>query len=174
LDKIRLDSDFLALLNEYRGAIRRVSRTYAASSGDREDLVQEIVYQLWRAFPSYRRESTRLTWVYRIALNTAITGLRRRARQPVQVPFEPCFDVPAPPASAGSEARTELLYRVIRSLSEVDRALVMCYLEGLNYKQIAVVLGISETNVGARLSRTKAKLQALVRGMESFNGSRID
>ena len=166
MDKTRLDGDFLALLNEYRGAIHRVSRTYAASAAEREDLVQEIVYQLWRAFPSFRRESAGLTWVYRIALNTAITGLRRRARQPVQVPLADGADVPSPPASAGSDPRTELLYRVVRSLGDIDRALVMCYLEDLSYRQIGEVLGISESNVGARLSRAKAKLQELVRGME--------
>ncbi len=165
MDKTRLDGDFLALLNEYRGAIHRVSRTYGASAADREDLVQEIVYQLWRAFPSFRRESAGLTWVYRIALNTAITGLRRRVRQPVQVPIAGAAALPSPPAS-GSDARTETLYRAVRSLGGVDRALVMCYLEDLSYREIADVLGISESNVGARLSRTKTKLQDLVRGME--------
>src|SRR5687767_514780 len=83
LDKIPLDSDFLGMLNEYRGAIQRVARTYAAGPDDREDLVQEIVYQLWRAFPSYRREAAPITWVYRIALNAAISALRRRSRRPV-------------------------------------------------------------------------------------------
>jgi RNA polymerase sigma-70 factor (ECF subfamily) len=78
VDNPRVDGDFLALLNAYRGAIERVSRTYTAGATEREDLVQEIVYQLWRAFPSWRRESSALTWVYRIAINTAITGLRRR------------------------------------------------------------------------------------------------
>jgi RNA polymerase sigma-70 factor, ECF subfamily len=166
LDKTRLDGDFLALLNDYRGAIHRVSRTYAASTAEREELVQEVVYQLWRAFPSFRRESAGLTWVYRIALNTAITGLRRRGRQPVQVPLASAVDVPSPPASVASDARTELLYRAVRSLGDIDRALVMCYLDDLSYREIAEVLGISESNVGARLSRTKARLQDLVRGME--------
>jgi RNA polymerase sigma-70 factor (ECF subfamily) len=166
LDETRLDGDFLALLTEHRGAIQRVSRTYAVSTGEREDLVQEIVYQLWRAFPSFRRESAGLTWVYRIALNTAITGIRRRVRQPVHVPIADAAAVPSPPAS-GSDARTEILYRAVRSLGDIDRALVMCYLEDLSYREIAEVLGISESNVGARLNRTKAKLQELVRGLES-------
>lgn len=165
MDTTCLDGDFLALLNEYRGAIHRVSRTYAATVADREDLVQEIVYQLWRAFPSFRRESAGVTWVYRIALNTAITGVRRRSRQPAQVPLADAPDVPSPPA-ADSDARTDLLYRAVRRLGDVDRALVMCYLEDLSYREIADVLGISESNVGARLSRTKTKLQELVRGME--------
>jgi len=170
LDKARLDGDFLALLNEHRGAIQRVSRTYTASTGDREELVQEIVYQLWRAFPSFRRESGALTWVYRIALNTAISGLRRRARQPVHVPLEAAVGLPLPPLAVGADARAERLYRAIRTLGQVERALIMCYLDDLTYRQMAEVLGMSESNVGARLSRTKSKLQGLVRGMEQVDG----
>jgi len=171
MDKTRVDGDFLALLNEHRGAIQRAARLYTASPADREDLIQEIVFQLWRAFPSYRRESAPLTWVYRIALNTAITGLRRRTRQPTHLPLDFAFDVPSSLPSSENEARTALLYRVVRSLGSVERALLMCYLDDLSYKQIASVLGISEANVGARLNRTKAKLQDLVRGMEEFDGS---
>jgi len=170
LEKTRLDGDFLALLNEYRGAIQRVSRTYTASVGDREDLAQEIVFQLWRAFPSFRRESGALTWVYRIALNTAITGLRRRARQPVHVSLDAAVDLPSPSPAVSTGARTEQLYRAIRALGKVERALIMCYLDELTYRQMADVLGISESNVGARLSRTKAKLQDLVRGKEEVDG----
>ena len=102
--------------------------------------------------------------MYRIALNTAITGLRRRGRQPVQVPIADAAAVPSPLGS-GSDARTEILYRAVRSLGDIDRALVMCYLEDLSYREIADLLGLSESNVGARLSRTKAKLQDLVRGL---------
>lgn len=163
MDKTRLDDNFLALLNDYRGAIHRVSRMYAASAGDREDLVQEIVYQLWRAFPFFRHESGALTWVYRIAINTAISGLRRRTRQPVHVSLGAAADLRWP--AAGADPRTEQLYRAIQALGEVERALIMCYLDDLSYRQMSEVLGISESNVGARLSRTKAKLQHLVRRM---------
>jgi RNA polymerase sigma-70 factor (ECF subfamily) len=166
LDQTRLDDDFLALLNEYRGAIYRVCRTYTASVGDREELFQEVVYQLWRALRSYRRESSPMTWVYRVALNTAITALRRRTRRPAHVPLEAALDVHSPPTEASNEGQTELLYRAIRSLSDIERALVTCYLDDLSYRQIADVLGISENNVGVRLNRTKAKLQDLVKGME--------
>ena len=162
----RPDADFVALLNKYRGAIQRVSRMYALNGSDREDLVQEIVYQLWRSFPSFRREAVPMTWVYRIALNTAITGLRRRSRQPVHVPIDAAVSVPSPSASAGFDPRIDLLYRAIRSLRDVDRALVMCYLDDLSYKQIADVLGLSETNVGVRLGRAKARLQDLVKDLE--------
>jgi RNA polymerase sigma-70 factor (ECF subfamily) len=166
LDNTRVDSDFLSLLNQYRGAIERVSRMYTSGVSEREELVQEIVYQLWRALPSYRRESAPLTWVYRIAINSAITGLRRRARRPTHVSLEAAADIASPPTAVGNDPQADLLYRAIRRLGDVDRALVMCYLDDLSYREIADVLGLSETNVGARLSRTKARLQNLVRSME--------
>ena len=98
MDPAHLDGDFLAMLNEYRGAVQRVGRTYANGIDDREELLQEIVYQLWRAFPSYRREAAPITWIYRIALNTAITAIRRRSRRPPHVPLERPRAV-APPAA---------------------------------------------------------------------------
>jgi RNA polymerase sigma-70 factor (ECF subfamily) len=107
-----------------------------------------------------------MTWVYRIALNTAITGLRRRSRRPVHVPIDAAVDVPTPSASAGLDSRIDLLYCAIRRLGDVDRALVMCYLDELSYKQIADVLGLSESNVGVRLGRARARLQDLVRDLE--------
>jgi RNA polymerase sigma-70 factor, ECF subfamily len=162
LDTTSLDSDFLALLNEHRGAIHRVGRTYAAGSDDREELTQEIIYQLWRAFPAYRREAAAITWVYRIALNTAISALRKRSRRPAHVSLEAAAHVPSTDAPTSGDGRLELLSKAMRSLGAVERALLMCYLDGLTYSQISDVLGISETNVGARLSRTRAKLQELV------------
>jgi RNA polymerase sigma factor (sigma-70 family) len=160
LDKAALDGEFLRVLNQHRGAIHRVCRTYADGADEREELFQEVVYQLWRAFPSYRGDAAPLTWLYRIALNTAITALRRRTRRPTQVALEAAVELAS--ASSGDE-RTELMYRAIRRLNEVERALLMCWLDGLSYKQIGEVLGLSESNVGVRLNRTKARLQSLVK-----------
>jgi RNA polymerase sigma-70 factor, ECF subfamily len=166
LETARLDGDFLGLLNEYRGAIQRVCRTYTNGIDDRDELFQEIVYQLWRAFPSYRREAAPITWVYRIALNTAITALRRRSRRPPHVGLETATGLAAAPGEGSDRGRAELLYRAIRSLGEVERGLLMCYLDGLSYKEIGDVLGLSETNVGARLSRIRARLQELAKEMK--------
>jgi len=156
---------FLALVNAHRGVVDRICRAYAATPGDREELFQDIVYQLWRSYPTFRGEATLVTWIYRVALNTAITAVRRRTRQPPQVPLESTVE-PASRDSGETAARLTLLYRAIRRLDEVERALIMCYLDDLSYKRIAEVLGISDSNVGAKLTRTKAKLRDLVSGME--------
>jgi RNA polymerase sigma-70 factor, ECF subfamily len=163
----KVEAAFLALVNQYQGAIRRVCRTYAAASDDREEIFQEIIYQLWRSFPTYRSESAAMTWVYRVALNTAITAVRRQARRPVHVSFEPAHEPGSTgPALDEHASRSEWLYRAIRQLDAVDRALIMCYLDGMSYKRISEVLGLSESNVGTRLNRTRARLQEFARRLE--------
>jgi RNA polymerase sigma-70 factor, ECF subfamily len=162
-----VEEAFLALLNQYQGAIRRVCWTYAAASEDREEIFQEIVYQLWRSFPSFRGRSAPLTWIYRVALNTAITAMRRRGRRPAQVSLEPSHERSSNgPRVDERTSQIERLYRAIRQLDTVDRALVMCYLDDMSYKRIGEVLGLSEANVGTRLNRAKARLQAIVRIMD--------
>jgi RNA polymerase sigma-70 factor (ECF subfamily) len=161
-------AEFLRAINDHRGAIHRVTRAYAAGADAREELFQEIVYQLWRAFPAFRRQSSAMTWIYRIALNTAITDLRRRVRRPTQVPLDTDLDIADPRLpSDGRSDRIELLYRAIRQLTAIDRAIVMCYLDDLPYKRIGEILGLSESTVGARLTRVKGKLQQLVETLES-------
>lgn len=89
----------------------------------------------------------------------------------MHVPLEAAAELPSLAPAVGADARMEQLYRAIHALGEVERALIMCYLDDLNYKQMAEVIGISESSVGARLSRTKSKLQGLVKGMEAGDGS---
>ena len=157
----RFEEPFLALLNAHRGVIHRISRTYATGSVDRQDLFQEIVYQLWRSFPSYRRDSSPITWLYRVALNTALTAHRRRTRRPRLVPLEAVPEPAAPPADA-DDPEAVVLHRAIGRLEEIERALLMCYLEDLSYARIGEILGISESNVGVRLTRIRTKLRELV------------
>jgi RNA polymerase sigma-70 factor, ECF subfamily len=158
----RLEEPFLALLNAHLGVIHRISRTYATGSVDRQDLFQEIVYQLWRSFPRYRRESSPITWLYRVALNTALTAARRRARRPRLVPLEAAPEPAAPPADAHHDPEAAALHRAIGRLEKIERALLMCYLEDLSYARIGEILGISESNVGVRLTRLRTKLRELV------------
>jgi len=157
----KFEEPFLALLNAHLGLIHRIARTYATQSMDRQDLFQEMVYQLWRSYPSYRRESSPITWLYRVALNTALTAARRRARRPRLVPLAGTPEPAAPPPPA-DDPEAASLHRAIGRLEEIERALLMCYLDDLSYARIGEILGISESNVGVRLTRIKAKLRGLV------------
>jgi RNA polymerase sigma-70 factor, ECF subfamily len=154
---------FLEVLARHEQLINKVIRVYAVDSEDRKDLFQEIVYQLWRNYGSFKGESGISTWLYRVALNTAITSLRKGKRSQVHTELDDEFI--ASPQSCETPERGEQvrqLYFAIRSLGEVDRALVMLYLEDLSYKEIAEVLGLTEDNVGVKLNRIKTRLRVLM------------
>ncbi len=158
------EQEFLEVLNRYQPVLRRVSRMYADSPEEREDLLQETIYQLWRSYPTFRGESSHGTWVYRVALNTAISALRRRVKRPKEVPLEAAAQLGTPPGPWGSESeRVRLLYGMIQKLNPVDRALALLYLEDLSYKELSSILGISESNIGVKLNRLKAKLQSFAK-----------
>jgi RNA polymerase sigma-70 factor, ECF subfamily len=162
-----MDQEFLEFLNRHQGVLRRMCRVYAHSAEDREDLFQEMVYQLWKSYPTFRRESSQGTWLYRVALNTAISALRRKTKTDKHVALETDMaEVPSPDAKGRESGQIELLYRMIRRLNKVDRALVLLYLEDLSYKELGSILGLSESNVGVKLTRIKARLQSFAKELE--------
>ena len=155
-----VDQQFLELVNRYQPVIHKVCRMYADSPEDRQDLFQDILFQLWRSYPSFQGRSNFSTWMYRIALNTAIAALRKEIRKPEHIGLDgEAIPVAAPGVDAGTAERVEALYGLIRKLSRVDRALVMLYLEDLSYREMSEVLGLSESNIGVKLNRIKARLQ---------------
>lgn len=153
-------SAFDALLSQHFGIVRKVAASYARTTEDRRDLAQEICLQAWKAFSGYDSERPFSTWLYRIALNVAISSLRAAKPQRHTVSFED--DVAhALEASAEPELdeRIELLQRFIARLGPLDRALMLLYLEEHSYREIADVLGISETNVATKISRLKQRVR---------------
>ncbi|HEX4964337.1 MAG TPA: sigma-70 family RNA polymerase sigma factor [Thermoanaerobaculia bacterium] len=153
---------FLSLLDEHRKILYKVASSYCRNEADRQDLVQEIVVQLWRSFGRYDERLRFSTWTYRIALNVAISFYRsetRRTRHTVPAEgsiLEVAADAPAPGEADDS---LELLHGFIAQLDELDRALILLYLDGNRYDTIAEILGISETNVGTKISRIKQRLR---------------
>lgn len=153
---------FQALLDEHKKVLYKVAVSYCRNPADRPDLVQEIVVQLWRSFGRYDERHRFSTWMYRIALNVAISFYRtetRRTRDTVSAE-ESILEI----AADGSEAEEadeslRLLHASIARLDELDRALVLLYLDGNRYDTIAEILGISATNVGTKLGRIKQKLR---------------
>lgn len=158
-----MEKEFILVLNRHPGILYKVCRVYCPNEEDRKDLFQEIVLQLWQAFPSFRREANPSTWMYRIALNTAISNFRKKARKPPPTPFS---HLPFPISDfADEETRPDeitQLYAAIDHLSTIEKALVMLYLDEKSYEEMAAILGISKSNVGVKLSRVRLKLEKLV------------
>lgn len=159
-----LQQDFVNLLNDTTGIIHKVCNLYADDKTSREDLFQEIVLQLWKGYPRFRGEAKFSTWVYRIALNTAISDLRRQNRSitldyPEFIPKEEAVVSGDP----NKEALLEQLYAAIGRLSEVDRALVMLYLDERSYEEMEEILGINQNNLRVKMNRIKEKLRQLTK-----------
>ena len=152
---------FEAVLAANRAALGRLAASYATSPADRDDLLQEIAMGLWLALPGFRGECSERTFLFRIAHNRCISHLARRRPQYSldEMELEP-EDPSAPPESAVShEQQSDRLQHAVRSLPIGYRQVIVLLLEDLDYRQIAQILGISETNVGARLTRARALLR---------------
>lgn len=152
---------FLSLLDEHKKILYKVAGSYCRNPEDRQDLVQEIVAQLWRSFGRYDESYRFSTWMYRIALNVAISFYRNESRRSrATVPAgESILEIADPRGSEDTEENLRLLWRQIDQLDELDRALIILYLDGNRYDTIAEILGISETNVGTKIGRIKQKLR---------------
>lgn len=150
---------FTALLEKHAGIIHKVALGYANSFADRQDLRQEITLQLWRAYPRYSPERPFSTWMYRIALNVAISFLRRHSHPARQtLPLEETEHDFAP-EPAPSDDRVLLLQQVIAALAPLDRGLMLLYLDEHSHREIAGILGITETNVATKLNRLKQRVR---------------
>jgi RNA polymerase sigma factor (sigma-70 family) len=154
---------FLALLQEHRALLYKVARVFGRSPAQRDDLVQEAIAQLWGAYPRYDEQLRFSTWMYRIALNVAISW-RRRERTQTQhlVPVgEELLDIaqPANALTSDAAADVELLYSSIEQFDDLNKALLLLYLDSQSHQEISLVLGISQTNVATKISRLKDRLR---------------
>lgn len=158
---------FQTLIEEHKGILYKVCNAYCRNREDQDDLVQEIVVQLWRSFGAFDGRVRFSTWMYRIALNVAISFYRReKTRKRFTISAEEhLLNVGVTPANAPEEIL--LLYQLIGDLDPLNKALMLLYLDGNSYAEIAEVLGISETNVATKLSRLKKRMQDEVGASES-------
>ena len=153
-------------LNDCSGLIVKVARAFAPTDADRQDIIQEILLQLWSSIPRFEGKAKSSTWVYRVAMNTALAWRRKEIHR--RVPEVPVLDIeilPADPDTLTMERRelVESLYDAIRQLPRIDACVVMMSLDGLSYREMAEVLGISESHVGVKLSRAKEQLARLLK-----------
>jgi len=149
--------EFVDILNNHRGLIYKVCHLYCDDPEDRKDLFQEIVLQVWKSLGSFREESTIGTWMYRIALNTAITHFRKEKRLGGKVSLTG-IDIPDLNDSNEKEDQLRELFKAIENLDRIDKSIILLYLEEKNYEEISEITGLTRTNVGVRLNRIKIKL----------------
>jgi len=151
---------FLQLINDNMGIIVKICNAYCPDKAEREDLTQEIIYQLWKSGHRFEPGKRFTTWMYRVALNVAIGFYRKKKRTPGLVTLEEQDDIPATESDTDElEANILRLQTFISELKELDRALMLLYLESRPYLEIAEILGITETNVASKISRIKEKLK---------------
>lgn len=151
-----MDKQFMEMIRQNEGIIYKVTSFYTDKDHPIGDLYQEVVLNLWKAYPSFRGESKYSTWIYRIALNTCVSFYRRSKKDVVYVDIS--MDIPEIPDN--SEQIKEL-YSLINKLGKIERALVLLYLDDKPYKEIAEITGLTVTNVATKLSRIKDKLKQM-------------
>ena len=166
LPKLNQD-EFITLVNQHKAMLYKVCNLYCSTESDKQDLFQEIVIQLWGAYPRFRGDSKFSTWLYRIALNTAISDLRKQKHyiktvEPERLPTE-IQDIQY---NKDREEKLQQLYKAINHLTEIERAIVMLYLEDKSYEEMEDILGINQNNLRVKMNRIKEKLRKLTKAVE--------
>ena len=164
------ESLFRAWLEEHRGIVVKVTRSFAPAPADAADLQQEMLLQLWTSLSTYAGQAKPSTWIYRVCLNTALTWRRGTARRERRI--EPGADLArlptgtaSPAERAGDEEMLDKLYAAIYALPMFDRALMLLALDGLAYREIAEITGLTENHVGVSLTRARQRLAELMKGV---------
>lgn len=153
---------FTNVIKEHEGLIFKVTMLYTNGHQDRKDLYQEIVYQLWRSFGSFNEQSKLSTWMYRVALNTAIYYLKQAKKQINTTAINLETERFADDIDKTEEERIRLLYEHIQRLNILEKGIILLYLEGKSHEEIAEIVGITVSNVGTKISRIKEKLKSQI------------
>ncbi len=156
------EKEFSQLIKDNQGLIIKVSRLYTNSIEDEQDLFQEIVLQLWRSYDTFKGQSKISTWMYRVALNTAITLFRKKTKSPQTDELQDFHYKDFVEDDEEKQQQISTLYKVIKILPNVERAIVTMYLDDLPYKDIAENLGITEVNARVKMNRLKKTLKELM------------
>jgi len=157
------EKEFLEKIEQHKGIIYKISKMYMDNSEDRDDLFQEIIFQVWKAFPKFRGESEFSTWLYRIALNTAIVFLKtEKKRNFINNSDFTNYKIEQDEYDLEKEEKLNKMYSAINQLNAIDKAFIFYYLEDFSGKKIAEQMGISEGNVRVKMNRAKNKLKEIL------------
>lgn len=153
--------NFLQLIQENKGIIFKICNSYCKNKDEREDLVQEIIYNLWKSGNQFNADYKFSTWMYRVALNVAISFYRQEKKATIIIPMDDAHIniEDGSTSEENTEKKIILLQQFIAEMKALDRALILLWFESKSYKEIAEIVGISETNVATKISRIKEKLK---------------
>ena len=158
-----MEKEFLQIIQKNQGIIHKVSNIYCDLEEDRNDLFQEIVAQLWKSFPSFRKESKFSTWMYRVALNTAITSFKKTKRRPDKSSLtNDNFQLKDENYDMELEEDIKHLHRAVAKLTGIEKSIVLLFLENKKYEEIAEITGITQNYVRVKMNRIKKKLKKLM------------
>lgn len=150
---------FPELIDENKGLILKICLFYTKTEADREDLFQDIVLQAWKSFPGFRQESKFSTWLYKVALNTALS-LRRKQKRLFDEPYP---EIPVPDFHQNENDPTEKMYAAIQELNEIEKSIVLLYLDAYSYEEMENILGIPNGNLRVKMTRIKQKLKTIIK-----------
>lgn len=163
-----MKNQFQHIIDQHYGILYKIGRAYTQDQADFEDLYQEMLIQLWQSFPRFQGASKLSTFIYRVALNTALTHQRKARRRGAALPLEEqLYHLPDSSAAESDverqrEQQVNLLYQCINKLKQEDRAVILLHLEGNSYEEMADILGMTVSNIGVRLLRVRQRLQKLL------------
>jgi RNA polymerase sigma-70 factor (ECF subfamily) len=167
LNRRETEKEFEELIRTYNALLWKVCRIYAYTEADQQDLFQEIIIQVWKAFPNFKGDAKISTWLYRIAINTAISGLRKKKDFITSIdPAELPANISDPNTGSAEEERTQILYTAIGQLTQLEKAIVMLYMEDRTYDEMENILGIGQGNLRVKMNRIKEKLRKLSKPVE--------
>ena len=158
-----MEKEFLQIITENQGIIHKVCSIYCDLEEDRRDLFQEILVQLWKSYPSFRSESKFTTWMYRVALNTAITSFKKDKRQPDKsgVSYEN-LQMAEELYDSATEDQIKMLNKAVSNLTGIEKSIILLFLEDKKYEEIAEITGITQNYVRVKMNRIKKKLKLLM------------
>ncbi len=158
-----MEKEFIQIVQKNQGIIHKVCNIYCDVQEDRNDLFQEIVAQLWKSFPTFQNRSKFSTWMYRVALNTAITSFKKTKRRPDQnrLTYDN-FQIEDEGYDMETEENIKQLHRAVAQLTGVEKSIVLLYLESKKYEEIAEITGITQNYVRVKMNRVKKKLKKLM------------
>jgi len=161
-----LKEEFVELIEKHQGIIYKVSRMYCDKEVCQQDLFQDILVQLWQSYPSFNKKSKFSTWMYRVALNTAIAQFRKDKKNAEDSVPEFPVNIPEEESYQEKEDRKNMVHKAINKLNKAEKAIIILYMDDYSYEEISDIAGITMSNVGVKINRIKTKLQTILKELE--------